>query len=197
MTLARYLLILLGACALGFGALAADDTATQRSRIAAERQAAEQHYQAQARDCQNRFAVAACTDQAKAERRAALDMLRRQEILLDDAERKARAAERLRSIEDKRIQAESRPPVPEPAAPAPRASAPPPARAASAREAVDHQPARRAEAARRASQAKARQEAAGREKATISRREAERKVQGKKVDPLPLPPGLAASAGGK
>jgi hypothetical protein len=185
MKLEHRALLLITACSLALPAWPVDDQAEQRNRIAAERRAAEQHYQGQASACASRFAVAACIEQAKAERRSTLDVLRRQEILLDDAQRKARAAERLRSIANKRVQAESRPPAPGPAVQAPRASAPPVARAASAHGPVDDEPARRAEAARRVSQAKARQQAASKERETIARRQSERKAQGKKVDPLP------------
>jgi len=71
----------------------------QRARLAAERKAAETAFQAQEKACYGKFSVTHCIDAARTQRRAALADLRRQEIALNDAERRRKAAERLRIIE--------------------------------------------------------------------------------------------------
>lgn len=115
------------ALALLSGAVAAapDTDAAERARIAAERQAVEARYDAARRDCETRFVVNPCLDQARQDRRAALEPLQRQIHLLDDARRRARAVERLRSIQARESQAAAMPAL-SPAAPASTASAAPP-----------------------------------------------------------------------
>ena len=51
--------------------------------------------------CYKRFLVNSCLDEVKARRRDVLADLRRQEIVLNDEARKAKAAEQLQKIEDK------------------------------------------------------------------------------------------------
>lgn len=105
-------------------AAAPDADAAERARIAAERQAVEARYDAARRDCETRFVVNPCLDQARQDRRAALEPLQRQIHLLDDARRRARAVERLRSIQARESQAAAMPAL-SPAAPASTASAAP------------------------------------------------------------------------
>ncbi|NKE64350.1 hypothetical protein RAMLITH_00830 [Ramlibacter sp. RBP-2] len=84
---------------------AAEAPAAERARIAADRSRVEAQYQDQERACWARFGVNDCLAEARAKRRSALADLRRQEIALNDAERKQRAAERLRSMEQSQGQA--------------------------------------------------------------------------------------------
>lgn len=73
----------------------------QRARIAAERKQAEVVFKADEKACYAKFAVNDCLDDARTRRREVLADLRRQEISLNDAQRKRRAAEKLRSIEER------------------------------------------------------------------------------------------------
>jgi hypothetical protein len=73
--------------------------APERARIAAERQVVEARFEAARQACEARFVVNNCLEQARQERRQALEPLQRQTHLLDDARRRERAVERLRSIQ--------------------------------------------------------------------------------------------------
>lgn len=99
----KRLLLAIAVLGLPLGSLSQEDegSAAQRARIAAERGQAEATYQAQEKECYRKFAVTDCLNAAKAERRQVLADLRRQEISLNDAERKRKAAEHLRSIEQR------------------------------------------------------------------------------------------------
>ena len=172
----------------------------ERDRISAERQHAQEVFAARERECRDRFAVTACLDAARRDRRAALDRLRLQQDALDEVDRKRRAAQRIEEIrsnisadEAKRRDIEQRQrakalqqaeaasaaaSAPEaPAAPAPRASAvaAQPHRTASA---VDPRKVQAYE--QRQADAKAHREAA-------ARRNAERAAKGKPANPLPTP----------
>lgn len=76
------------------------DVGKERERIKAERHAAEARFAAEQKACGAKFAVNDCVDAAKRKRREVLADLRRQEISLNDAERKRRAAQRLQEIEE-------------------------------------------------------------------------------------------------
>ena len=80
----------------------------ERERIARERAAVEAKFVEHQAECQGRFAVTGCVDEAKRERRQAEAPLRRQAIALDDAQRKQKAAERLASVRSKVGNAQSR-----------------------------------------------------------------------------------------
>ncbi len=174
----------------------AGSDAQERARIAAERQAAESAYAERVRECQGRFAVTPCIEEARAARREKLIALRRQQALLDEAQRKQRAAERMAAIRDKVSAEETRKsqPAAEPRAReapmrivAPRAgrvaSAPvPPASAASA--------ARSAAEERKRARYEARQREAQAHREDAQRRAAERAASGKKPS-APLPPASA------
>lgn len=73
----------------------------QRARIDIERSQAEQQFAAQEVACYRKFAVNDCLLANRADRRERLADLRRQELVLNDAERKRRASERVRSLEDR------------------------------------------------------------------------------------------------
>jgi colicin import membrane protein len=93
-------LVLLG---LSLAAWAQDDpgTAAERARLKSERSAAEAAYKAEEKACYGKFAVTDCLNAAKTRRRGALADLRRQESSLNDAERKRKAAQRLRETEER------------------------------------------------------------------------------------------------
>jgi len=75
------------------------DVAAERQRIEAARAAAEQRYAERERECRQRFAVTACIDDAQRERRATLGALRREQNVLDEGQRQARAAERREELD--------------------------------------------------------------------------------------------------
>ena len=91
--------------ALFVHAVQADDNAEQRARIARERAVVEREAQAGEAACARQFALTACVERVHGERRVALDRLARQQALLDDEQRKRRAAERLERLQLKREQA--------------------------------------------------------------------------------------------
>jgi colicin import membrane protein len=181
-------------------AAAADDAAAQRARIDRERAAVEAQARAGERECTQRFAVSSCLAGVRAERRAALEQLDRQDVLLADAQRKRRAAERQARVEQRqRAQARedeqreppkpAKPPKPSrpenetrvPALPDDDAAAVPARRpsAGVAREAAQAQ--RRAEASgRRAREAQAHREA-------VERRNQERAARKPPAPSLPVP----------
>jgi len=176
-------------------AFAAGDAA-ERSRIDRERQQAMARFSAEEAVCRERFSVTACVDEARARRRAALSSLRMQEVLLDDAERKRRAAARTQAIEAKRIEAESRPPAPPQPSPAVR---PVPAERGSAPAFEVRRPRHDDEAdaaARRAAAAERGRADAAAEQAKIAARASDAATKDKKKSAaLPIPPEYAASAG--
>ncbi|MES2413622.1 MAG: hypothetical protein V4614_07455 [Pseudomonadota bacterium] len=73
----------------------------ERARIGAERARLEAGYTAEQAACHKKFMVNNCLDDIKPRRREALADLRRQEIALDEQDRKARAAEQIRKTEEK------------------------------------------------------------------------------------------------
>ncbi|GAB3667990.1 hypothetical protein [Ramlibacter alkalitolerans] len=79
---------------------AAEDEA-ERQRIKAERAAVAARFDEAHRACRARFAVTDCVHTAQRERNAALADLRRQERVLNDAERKRRAAERQKDVDER------------------------------------------------------------------------------------------------
>ncbi len=103
---------------LCWGAAAAPDSdAAERARIAADRQAVQARFEIAKRDCEARFVVNQCLEQAHRARREALAPLQRQTYLLDDARRRARAAQRLLDIQARESAAAAKPAL-APAAPA-------------------------------------------------------------------------------
>ena len=191
--LRRPLAVLVLGCLCG-GAPAADAQA-ERARIRAERAQAEQRYVAAERDCNTRFVVTSCVEAARAQRRDALGRLRNEELVLDQAERRQRAAERAAAIHDKQAHEEA--PRAAPRTPPPTASAPPSQlllRSHGARAArTEPRLAPEAEARNRAAyESRLREAQAHRE--AIERRNAERQAKAKKPAlALPLPPTAAGS----
>ena len=104
MTKRTVALMLTLACCLPALADEAQDPAVERARIAAERSRVEAAFQTEQKACYRKFAVTGCIDEAQARRGAQLADLRRQEIALNDAERKARSADRMRALEQKQAE---------------------------------------------------------------------------------------------
>jgi len=73
----------------------------ERQNIATQRALAEGKYLAAEQACYARFAVSDCLRQARTERRLATNELRRQELLLNDMDRQAKALAELNRIENK------------------------------------------------------------------------------------------------
>ena len=75
--------------------------AAEHARIRKERGDAQARFLAQDVQCYQRFAVNDCLGEVRTQRRAVLAELRRQEISLNEAQRKRRAAEQLLRADDK------------------------------------------------------------------------------------------------
>ena len=75
--------------------------AAEHARIRKERGDAQTRFLAQDVQCYQRFAVNDCLGEVRAQRRAVLAELRRQEISLNDTQRKRRAAEQLLRADEK------------------------------------------------------------------------------------------------
>jgi hypothetical protein len=75
--------------------------AAERQRIAAGRATAYARYQQDRHDCWQRFAVNACLDRSRERRRATMDALRHDELVLNAQERQRRTAARLNEIANK------------------------------------------------------------------------------------------------
>ncbi|MBC5783657.1 hypothetical protein H8N03_11930 [Ramlibacter sp. USB13] len=79
----------------------APDDAAERARIRGERQAAEARYTEAQKACRAKFAVNDCLDDARRAHNVEVNELKRQERVLNDAERKRKAAERQRDIDER------------------------------------------------------------------------------------------------
>ncbi|HEX6016555.1 MAG TPA: hypothetical protein VFZ28_00490 [Burkholderiaceae bacterium] len=191
---------------LALGATAAEGEPSeqaQRDRLAAERDAAQARYEQAVRECERGFVVTSCIDRAKAERRATLDRVAREQAALDDAQRRRRADERRQRIADKQAQqaaaaqrstAASAPQerVRTTTQSSPTAASRPGGRfeSRSAEEAA----AADAEAARRAAQSAERRARAKAHEEAVLERNAERAAHKPPAAPLPVPSAPAASA---
>ena len=183
------------AAVLWFGApwaVAQSDADAERARIVHERQQVEADYAAEAARCQAQFIVASCVEKARRLRRSALDRLSREQNVLDDAQRKQRAAERLQRMQDKRKAVADRPPEPAPrivqrAAPA---SAPPGARPVQAPR--DDRPSAAEQAQHKATYERRMKEAAEHRR-EVEQRNAKRAASRKPAAALSVPAASAAS----
>ena len=95
-----FALALAAFCVLAAAQPAEPDTvaardAAEHARIRKEREEAQAGFKAQDIQCYQLFAVSDCLGEVRARRRVMLAELRRQEISLNDAQRKRRAAEQL------------------------------------------------------------------------------------------------------
>ena len=77
------------------------DSAVERERIRREREAIDQALQRTQVTCYQRFAVEDCLRAARRQARKEQAVLRQQESMMDDRERRERAAQRLQSIEER------------------------------------------------------------------------------------------------
>jgi|KBSSwiStaDraftv2_1062776.scaffolds.fasta_scaffold874516_1 hypothetical protein len=172
-----------------------------REQLDAQRAAAQTRYDDAVRECERGFVVTACVNNAKAERRATLDRVAREQAALDDAQRRRRAEERRQRIAQKQAQqaaAASAAASPEVQVRPPR---PPLAASAASKPARRFEPrspaeaaAADAEAAERAAQAQERRERAQAHEEAVRRRNAERAAQRAPAAPLPAPDGASAAA---
>ena len=97
-------LFLLCATLLLAGPVRAADTVSdegERQRIAVERQQADADFSRREQACRTRFAVAVCLEDARKQHRDVNARLRLQLSMLDEAQRKRRAAERIDAIRAK------------------------------------------------------------------------------------------------
>lgn len=85
----------------GTDALQPLDIEGDRNRIQSERARIEVRYQPDVAACYARFAVTDCLRKVRVRQREALDTLRRQEIAINDAERKRKGLEQLERIKEK------------------------------------------------------------------------------------------------
>lgn len=185
------------------------DDRVERTRIRNERAAANTQFLDRERECRTRFVVTACVNAARRDQREMLAKLRSEESVLDDAQRKQRAAQRMDTIREKLDkgdakerdagsveQREAHRKATEPrvtvraagrAASEPRRTAPSPARAASAAKPAVSAESRRAEEERSRAAFEARNDAAQEHREMVEKRNAERAVKRKPVAPLPSP----------
>jgi hypothetical protein len=176
---------------------------TERDRISAERTAIEDSRVERERECQMRFAVTRCVEEARQAHRVALAELRRQQAVIDEAERRKRASERVDKLANRAAQSIGSPPAPrspsasearamprQPAASAVRAERAPATLLQTSRPRAQA-PGGSADArtleASRAAAFEARQKEAQARRAAVERRNAERAKKGKASRPLPLP----------
>lgn len=98
-------IVALAAACTAASAQTADASVTrfevERARIASERADVDARYAREEAACYGKFAVNDCLNEARARRRAALADLRRQDISINDAERKRKGAEAMKRIEEK------------------------------------------------------------------------------------------------
>lgn len=73
----------------------------ERSRIQAERAQAEASFKAEESACYARFTVSDCISKARRVRREVLETLRKQEIVINDADRQQKALEQIERIKEK------------------------------------------------------------------------------------------------
>lgn len=169
---------------------------TEKARIAAERQQANQRFEIERRACEQRFAVTPCLEEARGRRREVLDRLAREQAVLDDAQRRQRAADRLKGIQDRARQLDERGATPPAARTSQRGG-----RAASA--ALPHPPASRpepkatltpAQAERNRAEHDERLREAEAHREAVARRNADRAAKKPPAAPLPVPSAPARGA---
>lgn len=96
----RLALLLLALAAAAVHAQAPDEAA-ERARIRQEREAADQRFAEAEKACRAKFAVNDCIAAARRERNATVNELKRQERVLNDAERVRNAAKRQQEIDER------------------------------------------------------------------------------------------------
>lgn len=200
------------AAGLCFGAalqaLAVEGADAERARLRTEREAVEATFKRKQAECEARFVVTSCVEDARREQREALARLRHREAELNDAERKERTAARRQEIEenakrDRERQKEASVPAKGDALrkdAEPRVTVrPPPQARPSSRPAsgsfgggiFSERP---VDEARSRAEFDARQRAIAEHRQQVEQRNLERAAKGKVVAPLPTPASLPASA---
>jgi len=101
----RALFFSVGFCLWGAMSLGAEtaqplDASAERARIAQQRSEQEAIFALAEVACYRRFAVSDCLRDARKSRRIALDELRRQEIVLNDEERRLKASQAVQRIQN-------------------------------------------------------------------------------------------------
>jgi len=193
----KQFVVALWACAIAASSQAADQNGVERARIREERAQAQRLYEERARACDERFAVTSCLEEARAQRREAMDRLRHEEFVLDNAKRKQRAAERTKRIREKQIEHESKPsPLvvrERTEAPAKRAAkTSPPAASGGASHASSTSHISDEQARRNRAAFEAKQKQAAEHRAEVEQRSAERLQKTKPTASLPVPKGASA-----
>lgn len=189
----RHAIALLLACAAPWALGAGIGTeAQERARISSERAAAQSAFVSRERDCQNSFVVTSCVETARRDLREVLLRLRRQEAVLNEMQRRERAAERLETIRN-------RPVASEPAARSASVAAPRTVKPQTPRVRSHPAPAPKGSAAEKPraevlseQKFEAASQAASARRAAVERRNAERAASGKTAAPLPVPAGASA-----
>jgi hypothetical protein len=171
----------------------APSASQERHRIAAERQQADQRFQAARRECETRFAVSSCVEQARSERRRTLEQLSARQAALDDAQRRQRAAERMQAISEQARQADERAAAPAASAVVRARRAPPAPRPAASAPVEPHPQVTPREAAQRRDARGQREQEAEQHRDAVLRRNAERDARKPPSAPLPVPSASAAS----
>jgi colicin import membrane protein len=182
---ARLFLSLLAVCGL---AHAGDEA--QRSELRRQRAAIEAEYAQRDQACRQQFVVTPCLERSRGDKQSALQVVRKQEIALDDQLRAQRAQAQAQRVAEKTQAAQRRGDKPvEPQAPRPaRAQAPRPAKSPSpAHEAPDRSAAEKRQ--REAFESRQREIRAHRE--AVEKRNAERATR-KPAKALPAPGSAAA-----
>jgi hypothetical protein len=88
-------------CILLCGSVLAQDVSEQRANIQTRREQESRRFDAQERDCLDKFAVNDCTHAVQVRRRQVIGNLQREENLVKDLERQRSAMAQLKSVEDK------------------------------------------------------------------------------------------------
>jgi membrane protein involved in colicin uptake len=188
------LIVRLAASMLTCAAAAQDlDPIAERQRIDRERAQVETAAREAEAACARQFVITACVERTRAERRDRLRQLDRQRVILDEAQRKQRAADRRTAIRARQDAAANTPPAvetrarepraPQATAPATAAPSPPDRAQAHAKAASDAEQAARRRAygsAQRAEEAKA-------HRAQAERRRAENAARHKPAQALAIP----------
>jgi len=173
----------------------------ERERLRVERVKVEADFAAKERECQKRFVVTSCVDRARRERRQDMDSLRKQQEVLDEADRKQRAAERMEEIGRKESDQDSRErtvesaPLPREVQRLPRERAPRPAASQPASGHRFEDPHKAADEARSREEYERRQQEARAHRIEIERRNTARAASGKlPAKPLSVPDAASAAS---
>ena len=88
-------------CAQSVATAGNTDMAAERSRLTAERADVDKKFEEERIACFKRFAVESCLEDSRRGKRSALDNIKRQEAIINDAERKRRGAAALDRLDEK------------------------------------------------------------------------------------------------